>query len=184
MYWMALQRFLHAIVHYRRHFSSTPLLMAKFDLKSAYRRAHFSGKSALQSIATSKGLRSKNDTTLSEDVAFVSLRFTFGGSPNPSEFLTFSEMIADLSNTMAQHREWDTQALHSAFVSLTEYKPKLEDALIPFAPARELLMDWEISEFGSTDAYIDDIFTVFPYISEDHLRQGWNAALLAIETFG
>jgi hypothetical protein len=37
MYGMALRRFLHAIVQYRRRFPSTPLLMAKFDLKSAYR---------------------------------------------------------------------------------------------------------------------------------------------------
>jgi hypothetical protein len=56
MYGTALRRFIHAIVHYRRRFGAIPLLMAKFDLKSAYRRAHFSGISALQSIATTVGL--------------------------------------------------------------------------------------------------------------------------------
>jgi hypothetical protein len=93
-------------------------------------------------------------------------------------------MIADLANTMAQHREWNPKTLHSGFISLTEDRPKLEDQSIPYAPAWELLMNWEISEFGSTDAYIDDIFTVFPYVSEDHLQRGRNAALLAIDTFG
>jgi hypothetical protein len=97
LYGTALKRFLHAIVHYRRRFPCTPLLMAKFDLKSAYRRAHFSGTSALQSVATSIGLLGDeaarhNDTTGSPsgDLAFVSLRFTFGGSANPSEFSAIS----------------------------------------------------------------------------------------------
>jgi hypothetical protein len=36
MYGSALRRFIQSIVHYRRRFPNTPLLMAKFDLKSAY----------------------------------------------------------------------------------------------------------------------------------------------------
>jgi hypothetical protein len=46
LYGTALRRFLHAVVKYRLRFPSTPLLLAKFDLKSAYRRAYFSGTSA------------------------------------------------------------------------------------------------------------------------------------------
>jgi hypothetical protein len=59
MYGTALHRFIHAIVHYRRRFGEIPLLLAKFDLKSAYRRAHFSGVSALQSIVTTVGLQTQ-----------------------------------------------------------------------------------------------------------------------------
>jgi hypothetical protein len=36
LYGNALRRFLHAIILYRRRFPSKPLLIAKFDLKSAY----------------------------------------------------------------------------------------------------------------------------------------------------
>jgi hypothetical protein len=126
-YGLALRRFVHAIVHYRRRFSTIPLLMAKFDLKSAYRRAHFSGVSALQSIATSVGLRRQVDpignNALDEDLAFVSLRFTFGGSANPSEFSTISELIADLENIIAQHRTWNPNELQSEFISLTSEEP-------------------------------------------------------------
>jgi hypothetical protein len=191
VYGLALRRFVHAIVHYRRRFNSTPLLMAKFDLKSAYRRAHFSGVSALQSIATSVGLRRQTATNEkkskldNKDLAFVSLRFTFGGSANPSEFSSISEIIADLANIIAQHRTWNPSELHSEFISLTDDKPKLVTCpTAPFAEARELLVDHDRSEYGTTEAYIDDIFTVFPYLSEEHLQRGRNSALLAIDTMG
>jgi hypothetical protein len=113
MYGTALWRFIHAIVHYRRRFEGIPLLMAKFDLKSAYRRAHFSGISALQSIATSVGLTDtgrgdrNNLDDIGDELAFVSLRFTFGGASNPSEFSTISEVIADLANIVSQHDSWE-----------------------------------------------------------------------------
>jgi hypothetical protein len=157
--------------------------MAKFDLKSAYRRAHFSGVSALQSIATSKGL-TKQEGSTTDDLAYVSLRLTFGGSSNPSEFSILSEMIADLANKIIQHSDWNPEQLHSSFVSLTGTAPILEPAATPFAPSRDLLIDWDLNNFGTTEAYIDDIFTVFPLHSEEHFQRGRNAALLAIDTFG
>jgi hypothetical protein len=73
MYGTALRRFIHAILLYRSKFSTTPLLMAKFDLKSAYRRAHFSGVSALQSIATSCELTHDGKTPVDDELAYVSL---------------------------------------------------------------------------------------------------------------
>jgi hypothetical protein len=188
MYGSALRRTLHAIVRYRARFPGTPILMAKFDLKSAYRRAHFSGTSALQSIATSHGLSDYGDNhehpKQRSELAYVSLRFTFGGSPNPSEFSILSEMIADLANVIIQHKDWDPVALHSTFVNLTGSRPKVEPDDVAFAPARTLLMDWEMSDDGVTDAYIDDIFTVFPFRSEECFQRGRNAALLAIDVLG
>jgi hypothetical protein len=92
--------------------------------------------------------------------------------------------MADLANVFAQHREWNPDELHSEFIRLTNEEPILADASIPFMPARELLVEYELSEFGVTDAYIDDIFTVFPWVSQDHLQRGRNAALLAIDMFG
>jgi hypothetical protein len=186
MYGSALKRFLHAVVLYRRKFPSTPLLLAKFDLKSAYRRAHFSGISALKSIATDHGLCRNNDGTQNklDGLAYVSLRFTFGGSSNPSEFSVISEIIADLANTIIQHRDWNPTQLYSRFVSLTGDRPILESDETAFATARDLLAEWEMSEYGTTDAYIDDIFTVFPFLSEEHFQRGRNAAPLAIDTLG
>jgi hypothetical protein len=185
MYGTALKRFLHSIVKYRLRFPDKPILMAKFDLKSAYRRAHFSGISALQSIATSRGLTAQSGQAKpADDLAFVSLRFTFGGSPNPSEFSVLSEMIADLANVVIQHRDWNPNRLHSDFISLTGKKPILAPSSTPFAAAREMLPEWELSDYGVTEAYIDDIFTAFPLLSDDHFERGRNAALLAIDTLG
>jgi hypothetical protein len=115
----------------------------------------------------------------------VSLRFSFGGSANKSEFSRISELIADLANIIAQQRAWNPKELQSEFIELTGEKPILnspQDA--EFAEARELLIDHERSEFGTTEAYIDDIFTVFPFVSDDHLHRGRNSALLAIDTMG
>jgi hypothetical protein len=182
LYGSALRCFLHAIVLYRRRFPTAPLLIAKFDLKSAYRRTHFSGISALQSIATSSGLHLS--TTDSDELAYVSLRFTFGGSPNPSEFSLISEMIADLSNVLLQHKDWDPLNLHSEFISIVNPTPKLEQNNVEFTQARELLNEWEMSDYGVTEAYIDDIFVVFPFASDDHLERGRNAPLLAIDVMG
>jgi hypothetical protein len=183
LYGTALRHFIHAILFYRSRFPTTPLLMAKFDLKSAYRRAHFSGVSALQSIATSRGLSVDDDNT-DEELAYVSLCFTFGGSPTPSEFSILSEMIADLANVMIQHPAWHPRRLHSPFVSLTRNKPDLQPGDIPFAKSRQLLIDWNLNTFGTTEAYIDDIFTVFPCRSLNDFKRGRNAALLAIDTLG
>jgi hypothetical protein len=93
-------------------------------------------------------------------------------------------MIADLANVIIQHKDWDPTTLHSGFVSLTGSTPKMEPDEVEFAPARRLLVDWEMTECGVTDAYIDDIFTVFPFCSDEHFQRGRNAALLAIDVLG
>jgi hypothetical protein len=138
--------------------------------------------SALQSIATSRGLHvDEND---GDELAYVSLRLTVGGSPNPSEFSTISETITDLTNIILQHRDWNPVTLHSEFNSLVDDTPQLLNLDIEFAEAREPLMEWELSEFGATDVYIDDIFNMFPMVSNEYLRRGRNAALLAIDLLG
>jgi hypothetical protein len=81
-YGWALKRFLHAIVHYWLRFPTTPLLLAKYDLKAAYHRVHFKWESALQSIVTLKGIaplsnsepdRSDEDREGIEQLALISL---------------------------------------------------------------------------------------------------------------
>jgi hypothetical protein len=112
-------------------------LIAKFDLKSAHQWTHFLGISALQSIATSYGLQNLNNSH--DELAYVSLRFTFGGSLNPSELSLISEMIANLSNILLQHKDWDPTRLHSEFISIVNLTLKLEENGVEFTPARESL---------------------------------------------
>jgi hypothetical protein len=190
LYGWALKRFLHAIVHYRSRFPITPLVMANYDLKAAYRRIHFTWKFALQSIVTLHGLSpttpedsGSSDPNL-DQLALISLRMTFGGSPHPSEFSALSECLADLTNALLQVNDWDPDTLFSEHNDFLDDKPRLENDTVPFAPARELLMDLQLSDRGAADVFIDDIFNVFPLLSEAHWKRGRNAALLAIDCVG
>jgi hypothetical protein len=87
LYGWVLKRLAHAICFYRNKFPGTPILGAKFDLKSAYRRVHAASSTAIQSVVTTQGLGAQTD------LALVSLRMTFGGKANPSEFSTISECM-------------------------------------------------------------------------------------------
>ena len=88
MYRHALLRLIHYIVACRERFPNKRIFLSKFDLKSAYRRCHMNYDTAIQSIT--------QDPTL--DIAMMTLRLTFGGSPNPNNFGLVSESICDLAN--------------------------------------------------------------------------------------
>jgi hypothetical protein len=109
---------------------------------------------------------------------------TFGGSPHPSEFSSLSECIADITNVLLQSTDWNPGELASAHTTLLEKEPRLEATSVPFAPARDLLIDIQLSDNGAADVFIEDIFNVFPLLSEDHWHRGRNAALLAIDCMG
>jgi len=85
-YGFALLRFIHKIAALRSIYPAPRILLSKFDFKSAYRRVHFRAELALQSCITTKGLGGL-------DLALVSLRTTFGGSPCPSIFSEISETV-------------------------------------------------------------------------------------------
>ena len=173
VYGFALKRFLHSIVALRTMYGNTPLLMTKFDFKSAYRRVHFRASSALQSVVTTTGLESA-------PLALMSLRETFGGAPCPFLFAEFSEPVADLANALARCQIWNPAATHSPHRNLMG-PPKLSVTTIPFAPARPMLVDPETDEFGTTEVFIDDLIGVFPWLSQPHLERCSNSTLLALE---
>jgi hypothetical protein len=45
-------------------------------------------------------------------------------------------------------------------------------------------VDPQLADGGAADVYIDDIFNVFPLLSDQHWKRGRNAALLAIDCMG
>jgi hypothetical protein len=71
MYSFALFRILHYIISIRICYLRIKILISKFDLDSAYRRCHLSGKTASECL------------TVHEDTLLMALRMTFGGSPCP-----------------------------------------------------------------------------------------------------
>ena len=90
------------------------------------------------------------------DLAIMSTRLTFGGSPNPSKWGTISETIVDLANAIQQDPEWNPDEFCSPSQLLVPlYQPLPPN--IPFAPAKELFVEMAIDDKGKCDGYIDDL---------------------------
>lgn len=100
-YGWCLQRILHYIVSMRTHYPGVRILMSKYDYSAAYRRMAHSSEAARQTIAVVDG------------VAYMALRLTFGGSPNPPSWCLFSEIVTDLSNELTRCRGWDPEVTFS-----------------------------------------------------------------------
>jgi hypothetical protein len=115
-YGFALLRFLHKIAALRAIYPAARILLSKFDFKSAYRRVHFKAESALQSCITTKGLGGL-------DLALVSLRTTFGGSPCPSIFSKISEP-SPISRTPSSAVPITTQPLFRAITVTYSARPR------------------------------------------------------------
>ena len=86
--WCA-SRIIHFIVSLRLNHPEKRIFIAKYDYSDAYRRMAHSATAAAQSIAILLG------------IAYIALRLTFGGSPNPPSWCLFSEMVTDRANESA-----------------------------------------------------------------------------------
>ena len=71
IYGWCLPRIFHYVVSLRIHHPTLLIFISKYDYSNAYRRIAHSAKAATQTVS------------VNGDTAFVSLRLTFGGSPNP-----------------------------------------------------------------------------------------------------
>jgi hypothetical protein len=84
IYGWCLTRIIHFIVALRLAYPDLPILIVKYDYSDAYRRIAHSPSAAARSIIVFTG------------IAYIALRLTFGGSPNPPTWCAFSEMVTDL----------------------------------------------------------------------------------------
>jgi hypothetical protein len=148
IYGWCLIRIIHYIVALRARYPTHHILISKYDYSDAYRRIAHSASAAIQSIAVFAG------------VAYIALRLTFGGSPNPPTWCTFAEMVTDLSNEIVLTEEWDPGTLRSPTQPVTP-APTLLDDTIPIAQARPLAVSIPVSATCRTDGFIDDLITVF-----------------------
>jgi hypothetical protein len=93
IYGWCLSRLIHYIVALRIKHPMSKIFIAKYDYSDAYRRVNHSAEAVAQSIAVFDG------------VAYVALRLTFRGSPNPPTWCLFWEMVTVLlywSNPVSQ----------------------------------------------------------------------------------
>jgi hypothetical protein len=82
IYGWCLIRIIHFIVALRLAFPTHQILICKYDYSDAYRRiTHAAAAAAAQSIAIFAG------------VAYIALRLTFGGSPNPPTCASFLKWL-------------------------------------------------------------------------------------------
>jgi hypothetical protein len=84
-----LPRIIHFIVALRLAWPGKSILIAKYNCSNAYGRIAHSAKAVAQTITTLGAL------------AFVCWRLTFGGSPNPPTWCSFSKIVTDLANEIA-----------------------------------------------------------------------------------
>ena len=159
VYGWCLPRIIHYIVSLRSQNPTLLILISKYDYSDAYRRIAHSADAASQTIAI-------NGTT-----AYLSLRLTFGGAPNPPSFCTFGEVVTDLSNEIGQCDEWDPTEIRSPAQPLTP-EPLRLPAHIPVAQARQMAVVIPPTKSGGrVDDFIDDLINVFLDTPRNCLRQ-------------
>ena len=115
-----------------------------------------------------------------EEIAVIMLRLTFGGKACPSEWGAASEILCDLTNALLNDPSWDPEEL---------YNPQSDDLPEPASPmegvelgqARELAIEVPVSDVGSTDVYIDDLFGFAADLpGTDNVRRLERACLLIL----
>ncbi len=162
----SLNRLIHYIISLQLHLSTTKNLIAKTDLKDAYRCVTLHGDAAARCIINFG------------DLILLSLQLTFGGTPCPNEFCIISEIITDLAKDILHCQDWDPLMLHSPHtISLRhERDTHITD---PFMPGKDLDVNLPLDTSGKVEIYINGGITVIPNIDNNRLR-GSNAMALTI----
>jgi hypothetical protein len=144
----SLTQIIHFIITLHTHHPDCRIPISKYNYSDAYHRIAHSAHTAFQSIA------------IFCDIAYIALCLTFGGSPNPPAWCTFSEMVTDLSNKIILIDNWDPLILHSPAQPETPI-PCLLDNTTPITLARPLATSISVSITCLTDGFIDDLITTF-----------------------
>ena len=116
-------------------------------------------------------------------LVLLALRLTFGSCPCPAIFSEFSKMLTNLANVLLQCDDWDPaniQPTHSDLVGT----PIMCGPDIPFTQACPTLIPVQVNNSGSTNIYLDDVFSAVPALSTLHVERGYMSILLALEIIG
>ena len=152
VYGWCMPRILHVVAALREEHPGTAIFICKFDYSDAYRRVAHSPAATAQTIA------------VLDSVAYVSLRLTFGGSPNPPTWCAVSEIVTDLANEIALCTPWDPIITHSSMTTTASVTPKRVCSTVPYAPALPMAVRIPSITTGRVDVFVDDVIHVFPDI--------------------
>ena len=158
VYGWCLQRIFHFVVSMRTHHPTKSILISKYDYSDAYRRIAHSASAAVQTIAIVGWM------------AYLCLRLTFGGSPNPPAWCLFSEIVTDLANEIGDCRAWDPLKTFSP-AQPTVPAPIRLPLTIPLATAKAMAVLAPYTEGERVDGFIDDLINVFLDTPSNLIRQ-------------
>jgi hypothetical protein len=168
IYGHCLRRILNQIVALRTSYPTDRILVAKYDIKQAFRRVHYHGADAVKCLS------------IFNDLAIVQLRMTFGGSNCPTTWCALSEIAADLANEILDATDWDDDELQWNFQNLVP-NASLPPTTEPLEPAQPTLLLPEPRPWGAVDVYIDDLINVI-LDRPVYTTRGAKSVPLAIDT--
>jgi hypothetical protein len=133
MYSYVLNRTIHYILSLRTRHPQTKIFLCKVDLDSAYCRCHLSGTTAKESLTSFNNL------------LFMALWMTFGGSPCPSMWGYISKTMMDVGNSLIHNEDWNHHILFDTLSNSLE-PPLSLPATTPFHPAKPLSIQIPIND--------------------------------------
>jgi hypothetical protein len=157
-YGWCISRVVHFIVSLRLAHPNKRIFISKYDYSDAYRRMAHSATAAAQSIAVLLA------------VAYIAVRLTFGGSPNPPSWCLFSEMVTDLANEIANCSSYEPSVLTSPSQPKTP-APLLSSSTAPLAQGLPLAVIVPVTHTARVDSYIDDLINCFLDTEKNRAKQ-------------
>jgi hypothetical protein len=152
-----LSGLLHYIVDLRRRQPCTKIFLMKTDWNRAFQRGHLSAPDAAASSCLA-----------TPETCLLSLRMTFGGRANPSEWSNISESACGLVNALQTLPNFHPESyLHLTPAKIPTKSPLDED--IPFKQAGHLSVNIEENDCGKSDIYLDDNIGIAPDL-QDNVR--------------
>jgi hypothetical protein len=158
VYGWCLLRIIHYVVSMRANHPNRSIFICKYDYSDAYRRIAHSAEAAIQTIAVVAGM------------AYLALRLTFGGSPNPPSWCLFSEVVTDLANEIGQCPEWNPSTTFSPAQAKVPDPIRLSTT-VPWAQAKTMSVTVPYTTGGRVDGFIDDLINVFLDSPDNLIRQ-------------
>jgi hypothetical protein len=124
------------------------IFIAKHNYSDAYQRMAHSATAAAQSIAALLA------------VAYIAIRLTFGGTPNPLSWCLFSKMVTYLANEIACCSQYDPKILRSPLQPNTP-EPMLSLNTVPLAKALPLAILVPVTHTARVECFINDLINCF-----------------------
>ena len=138
---------LHYIHSLMLHYPHHHIIIGKYEFLGAYRCLTMWGHSTATSCTTI------------DDLAFLSLRLTFGCSPCPFLWCPVTEAITEITNDILSCKDWDQFEVHSPLTDKSPQVKYLPDS-VPFVKSLPPDVNVPPIKHGKVDGYIEDLISV------------------------